>query len=121
MSLYSFNRQLIPRHSVTSTSTTSQRQKEEDAELTSHAGVKRQADEDDSESSSHAKRVRLATPEDESECEEMRQEHTLRVQTAVYAAHLLSSSPDKTHSVGINIHGTLHPQRLFYNLTFLRH
>jgi len=109
MSFYSFNWQLISRHSVTSKSSTSQRQREEDdAKPTSHAGVKRQADEDDIESSSsYAKRVRLDTPDDESECEEMRQEHTLRVQTAMHAAHLLSSSPYKTHSVGINIRGTL--------------
>ena len=63
-------------------------------------GRKRRAEEVDSASARDAKKPK---PEAKAEKTKVKQHH--RVQTALYATHMLSSSFDKTHSIAMNIVG----------------
>ena len=71
---------------------------------TSQSGLgkgKRPADDSDAAAAPNAKKAKM-----EPKAENVRIKYPHRVQTALYAAHMLSSSLDKTHSIAMNIIGT---------------
>jgi len=93
-------------HRQSSTSTMSVRSRTS----TSQSGpgskkLKRDADEVDASSAPDAKKARLAGPKADPKAKNVKIKYPHRVQTALYAAHMLSSSLDKTHSIAMNIIG----------------